>query len=639
MSGIYGIINERSSSAEETSRRLSKMAVALRQDNDSLHLPYVSAQAGFSLATLKGQPETSSYLDDEHGRFLLLDGSIYEYRGAARIQNPDIPTIAKLFDEYEVEIADKLVGNFNLLVWDEKRCRLVVMNDWFGLGTLFYSFSEGVLRLAPEIKAILFNLSSSPRLDFQGLAEYIHFWNLLDDRTFFEHITLLPPASILEYEDGRLSVRPYWHLTLSEEEADEQKVEKLADHGLELLKQAVARTTAGREQIGITLTGGMDSRMLLAIACGQGKDVLAITYGHSPRCEDNLIAREVVKIVKPREHVFQVLPPTMLADDSAEYVWLTDGLTRPNCTHIIMLAKKFRDRMDVLLNGIFGGHTSIGASAYYKDEQIRKPRGPEELYNRIYNWNAMSDWWKDLLFLPDFAKRIKALVRQSVDEQVRKRTTQADLLCNQIDLYAIHNHMRRNMNQVDAWKYFVDDQRPFGDPDLLKFYSSLPPTLRTNMRLYKMIYLKHYPQLARLPWHHTGVPVFAHAGKWHKIRREFRWRWRYYLGRLSGGRINIPDNHFYVQWDQWIRTEQKVWSFVEAILFDKRAMERGWYSRTGIETLLRMHKQGGMYYNTIIELLALELWARAFLDREPVMAEKIAGASTSPSFEMEVGAR
>jgi asparagine synthase (glutamine-hydrolysing) len=626
MPGIYGIVSELPKIADDMALPLARMAEVLRQ-GESERSPYIFEQAAFSLATLRSRPESSSHLDNERDLFILLDGDIFELDGRkCESRMVDFRTVASLFEEHDVELAHRLVGNFNLLIWDKRRRRLVIINDWLGLGSLFYSFSGGTLRFAPEIKAILSTLSQTPGLDYQGLAEYIHFWNLVDDRTFFEDIKLFPPASILEYEAGRLNIRAYRQNTFSESNAEERSLDDLADEGLDLLRQSVARATAGRERIGITLTGGMDSRTLLALACEQGKDVLAITYGHSPRCGDNQIAKRVVEIVKPREHVFEVLSPTILADDSSEYVWLTDGLTRANCSHIIPLAKTFKDRMDVLLNGIFGGHTSIGAAAYYTEEQIRRPRSRQELHNRIYNWSAMPDWWKDLLFLPEFAEKIKQLVRQSVDEQVELRSAQASLLCDQIDLFAINNHIRRNMNQVDAWKYFVDDQRPFADPDLLKFCFSLPPKLRTGMRMYSAIYLRHFPKLAHIPWHHSGLPVYKQSNKFHDFKQNFGWLWRYYLARISAGKINLPDHHTYVQWDMWIRTEKSVREFVQSVLLDRRAMQRGWYSRAGIEELFKMEWRGGAYYNTIIELLSLELWARAFLDGKPVTAEKISGA-------------
>ncbi len=104
-----------------------------------------------------------------------------------------------------------LNGCFAAALWDRERQRLTLVSDRFGMRPLYWAQTEGGLVFASEIKALLAVPGLSRKTSSEGLGQFFAFGQYLGDRTSFEAISVLPAASVLEFDlpTGRVQVQSY----------------------------------------------------------------------------------------------------------------------------------------------------------------------------------------------------------------------------------------------------------------------------------------------------------------------------------------------------------------------------------------------------------------------------------------------
>lgn len=134
-------------------------------------------------------------------------------------------------------------------LWDDRQQKLLLVRDRFGIKPLYYSFYGGVLRFSSEIKALLQDRTLLRRLHYPALAEHFTFQNTFGDKTFFEDIHLLPPATWLTVDaHGTLTQGRYWQMAYrGDDQRDEETLEAELGH---LLAQAVQRQLMSEVPVG-----------------------------------------------------------------------------------------------------------------------------------------------------------------------------------------------------------------------------------------------------------------------------------------------------------------------------------------------------------------------------------------------------
>jgi len=170
------------------------------------------------------------------------------------------------------------------------------------------------------------------------------------------------------------------------------------------------------------------------------------------------------------------------------------------------------------------------------------------------------------------------------------------------------------MNSIDQFRFLYNDQHPFAGYELFDFFLTLSPDLALDHRLYKEIYRRKLPQLARIPWSATGPDLYSRPSR---IRATLR-RWRPYLvwygSRLSRGRINLRNRDTTEHPDVQYRRSARTRSWVRDLLLSERCLDRGFFSREGLQELLAWEMNGGSAFPEISKMVVFEVWARAFLD-------------------------
>jgi len=162
-------------------------------------------------------------LSNEDGSvWITFNGEIYNHRelrttleanGHSFRSRCDTEAIVHAYEEYGLDFARHLTGMFALAIWDAPRRRLVLARDRLGLKPLYYTLTEGQLRFASEIKALLADPTLPRALHRQGLFDLLGYEFVPAPATLLEGVRKLLPGCLLTLEaDGRARITRYWSL-------------------------------------------------------------------------------------------------------------------------------------------------------------------------------------------------------------------------------------------------------------------------------------------------------------------------------------------------------------------------------------------------------------------------------------------
>ncbi|MBC7249629.1 MAG: 7-cyano-7-deazaguanine synthase, partial [Anaerolineae bacterium] len=360
MPGLVGVIGEMSPGIRD--KLLKDMIRAIRHEDWYQVHHYTDGGIGLGRVSLGIlNPEPQPIWNEDRSLCIFMEGEVYDYEGERRhlIErghrfhvNNDPEYVLHLYEEYGEDFVLKLNGAFVAAIWDVRQRKLLVINDRLGLRPFYYTQHNGRLLFGAGARAVVVDPSFDRRVNPVALVEFLSFQHLLGDNTLFQGVSLLPPASVMVYQEGQLSLHPYWELRFPEtyEYHDE---EYYIERWITLVQQAVARQMRGPEPLAVLLSGGVDSRNVLALMDRERFPVLTFTFGQ-PDSDDVRLAREVAATLGVKNRFFR-LQPNYLLHLAEEGVRLTDGMK--SCVHMHVLGplREMADQARVFYLGYLGG--------------------------------------------------------------------------------------------------------------------------------------------------------------------------------------------------------------------------------------------------------------------------------------------
>lgn len=209
--------------------------------------------------------------DPEAGLTLVFDGRI-DNRGdlerALNVAGPavsDARLLLRAYVHWGKSCFEHLLGPFGVLIWDSRTRTLLAARDPMGDRTLFYATVPGGIAIASEEHALLAHPAVSPELDEETLALHFAIEAPRAGATFFKAIRELPPGSLLFVSDGSVTLETFF----TPEPPDAiyyRSDEEYAEHLASVLGDAVEARLRSTTQVGISLSGGMDSPSVAALA-------------------------------------------------------------------------------------------------------------------------------------------------------------------------------------------------------------------------------------------------------------------------------------------------------------------------------------------------------------------------------------
>ena len=191
-----------------------------------------------------------------------------EAKGHVFRSDCDTETILHLYEEYGLEeTLARMNGMFAFGLWDVRKQELVLARDRLGKKPLYYSHRpDGSLLFGSEIKSLLASgLIDRSKLDLTALDQFWTFGFSVSPRTAYEQIRQVGAAEYLVWREGKVKIHTYWDCPLGIDPLPEQKMEVLADELEALLCDAIKVRLVSDVPLGMFLSGGIDSSLLVAL--------------------------------------------------------------------------------------------------------------------------------------------------------------------------------------------------------------------------------------------------------------------------------------------------------------------------------------------------------------------------------------
>ena len=542
---------------------------------------------------------------------VVLNGEIYNFQslrlrleaqGHRFTTRSDTEVIAHLYEERGVECFSDLRGMFAVLIWDERRGRLVAARDHVGKKPLYYAEHGGRLSLASEIQA-LYRLGDLPwTLDPAAIDLYLTHSYIPSPASVLATVRKLPAAHRMVVEAGRLSIERYWTPPL---EASRVSSEDASAELVRSLEDAVRLRMISDVPLGCFLSGGVDSSVVVALMSRvSAKPVRTFSIGFDRKEYTELEhARVVARQFKTEHEEFVVTPDAAavlpdvvghfgepFGDSSALAVWYVAQLARKHVTVALT-----GDGGDELFGGYewYGTGLRLAAAARWL--------GPAA---RAVLWAARrSRLWTmlprklakalDLLGRDDGARF--AVLRRTLEETKR------------VALY----EPRFARRSADAALEYLEHAYGRGDGDLLRAMSItdlvtyLPEDLLVKVDRMSMAFGLE----ARSPFLDTRVVELAlslplalkrSAGGGKRIVKTT------FGSMFPPGFLDRAKMGFSLPIDEWLRTELR--SMVQERVLGSALTDLGIVNRGAVRTLIQEHDHGRSHGAILWNLLMLGEW-------------------------------
>jgi asparagine synthase (glutamine-hydrolysing) len=545
---------------------------------------------------------------------LVLAGEFYNTPALqlAPVPASDEATALALYEKHGPSFARHLKGAFIIAIWDTINQQLVITNDRFGLYPLFFAHVGSAFIFAPELKGFLADHTIPRSLDMVALAQYMRFQHLLGDRTFFDNITLLPPAASLVFkaDTARYTIEHYWSYNQIAYLPDISFQDAVEETG-RLLRRAVQRLSGDSYHPGVYLSGGLDSRTILGLV--ERRPIATITYGHH-NCRDVHYAKQIARRVGS-DHHWVDLPDGNWVNEYADFhLQLTEGLHSWIHMHGINTLEQARQLMDVNLTGWGGGSPMGGGLAKFLQEPIVNDTALLirlfDKFNQKFTWPSIDEAEAQVLFSKSWHKKLQGLAFESFRDEISGFLHYRPGARGRY--FLIINHDRRlTHNLVTFTRSHIEVRFPYFDYDLFDFVCSIPTEMRQERVLHRAVIQHEIPALSIIPYDRDEfLPT---TNKIHRQLHELLVKSKRRINRHI--RPVFPERQtLYADYENYLRTDLKAWA--ENILFDKRTLERGIFNPEFIQSIWARHQSGQELHTIgkIAPIITLEMMFRRFFD-------------------------
>lgn len=568
-------------------------------------------------------PEPQPIFNEDHSVCILMDGKIYDYEEEMnnlklqghKFVDGEPEFCLHSYEELGKDFVKKLNGCFVIVIGDVEKKRLLIVNDRYGFRPLYFSYNDSRLLFSSEIKAILEDDQFKREINDEAVANFFAFGQLLGDQTFFKGVKVLPPASILICEGGKVSIEQYWNLEYAENYVISE--EDLVDQLVKAMKKAVSKRISGDNRYGVPLSGGLDSRSIVGAIDRRRRHIItAYTYGPEGNDEEK-IAKIVAKRAGINHKLIHFVNLDQFVSNAEDVVYLTDGMDFITMSYIPYVYDEIRRYVDVVLISPMGSYVFGGD---FLDPQTLKAKSEGELLAILYNKMTQRGMGGIMakLFTKEYYSKIKDLPMNSLKKSLKK--TSAKHPGNRTDQFLIQNVVNRfNILGHVLRRNYVEDTLPFYDNDFFDIILKTPPELRINHRIYMRFLRKLSPGLVTILYQRTMLPACAPLILWKPavllqigklIIQQLIWR-------LSKGKVFLPIKRSYINPEELFRISEKWRNFVKGILLDEKRLSRKYFNEDYARTVIEEHESGKANHSqTINYLVTFELFLRLFFPRE-----------------------
>jgi asparagine synthase (glutamine-hydrolysing) len=628
MCGICGQYNFRDG-APVFRRDIERMAQSIAHRGPDDEGYYISGPLGLgfrrlSIIDLAGGHQPMS--DAEESVWVVFNGEIYNFpelkqelesHGHIFRTRSDTEVIVHGYKRWGDDVLNHLNGMFGLAIWDIARKRLVLARDPFGIKLIYYRLHDGCLYFGSEIRAVLAGVGERPAADPNSLNLFLRFRFAPSPHTIFRGVCKLAPGSMLVCENGTSSVR-HWYRYRPTPFVPPKSDEEVQENLLELYKQSMKRHLLSDVPVGLLLSGGVDSGLLLALMNLYGSEWRTYTVGYGATfSDDELSDAERTASHFSAKHTAVLLDRRTFEETLPQIVsCLEEPIAASSIVPMYFVCKRAREDVKVVLIGqgpdeLFGGyrrHLGIRYSSY---------------------WGAIPEWMRSPLELAlSRLPRNEMLKRGLYSLKVRNRTERYQQVLSILPGEEIDSLFEDGLLDGDAGEMLIEcwkDLLPLSDQtdelggfQFLEMRSTLPDELLMYADKLSMAhglegrvpyldrelveYVERLPQKFKV---RLGARKWAHR----RVCAEFLPA-EILKRKKRGFAVNVVD--------EWFRGAMN--TRMTDIFLDSASLMYQYLQPAAVQRVFRQHQAGQSdHYKILFSLVVFEQWLRVHSFQDPVV--------------------
>ena len=581
------------------------------------------------------------FVSDENSVAVVCNGEIYNYqelrrlllhRGAKFRSGSDVESILHGYQCFGADIIGLLEGMFASAIWDEKEERLILARDPFGIKPLYYYQHGNLLAFASELRALAASGLVPLDVDTISLHQYLTYNYVPTPRSILTSVKKAEPGTMLIFDHHGLREKRYSEHSFQQSESRPPLDTREVEHQfVEKFSSAVQREMAADVPVGVLLSGGLDSSAVCAFAVKHNPDVSTFSVKfEDPTFDESEFSQHMAKSLGTKHHEITVSEPALLG--FAEH--LGDVLDEPLAdssylpTSLLMRFVK-ENGMKVVLGGdggdeLFAGypthkaHRAIQLYERFVPFALRARAVPQLVQKLPVSLDYLSFDFKAKRFLQGrgvpFGVRHQTWMG-SFSPVERMGVLHEDLRISTVDPYEpVHRLLRDCDAQEQGNQALYLDMRLYLEGDILHKVD------RSSMRA---------SVEARVPFLNRQVAQFVMSLPYSFKLRNFDPK--YFLkkslrGIVPPSIIGRKKKGFNFALGKYLQGSFR--TLVEDTLRQQHIQEQGFFSREGIDRILKEHQDGIADHTTHLwNLFCFQVWY------DSLKAGRIASLQPNQSFE------
>ena len=562
-------------------------------------------------------PESQPIFNEDKTLFIVMDGEVFDYkeeklklihnRHKFELENNDAEYCLHLYEEMGENAFKELNGSFCIAIYTLATHELLLINDRFCSRPLFYYLTDkGTLLFGTQLSVIL-QWSEVPReLNMRSIFEFFTFQQVLGEKTFYKDVNVLPPATISHYRDGKISFVPYWKMKYKEEKhPEEYYVEKLAT----AIKKSVERRTQGNYRFGMLLSGGLDSRAVLAAS---NREMVCFTFADFENREVKIAKR--IAGAKDYKHIF-------LKRDLNHYLNLVDkaveignGMCPFMHAHSIGFFDQIREECDILFHGyvlerFFRGtnlpHRNLkflGKSFFTITDRLSNENLPYEIIEKLkyslYQKNPQQ------FFSQSYLSMLDSVLLNSVCNILTEIESSCKNIYDKFIWLDTYYHSRYPSSLFEtSIRPFIDERSIVFDNDLLDLHLKMPFKIRATSKTWKKSLAKLDHKITAIPDANTGYsPLIPESLEWgltltRRIVNKLHLLKFYQLPHPTHTQGSWPN------FDELIRHNERLMKLIRDTIKNPECLDPNIFNIPRIKGMFKEHLDGKNDYTEFLFLL------------------------------------
>jgi len=381
MPGIVGLITKKP--REEAEHELLEMVEALRHESFYVAGTWTDPSLGVYVGWISQEDSFSDAmpLRNERGDVVLVfSGEEFPEPGVAlglqeRGHQLGAAPASYLVHQYEEDpsFPAGLNGRFHGLLIDRNQASVMLFNDRYGMHKVYFHEAQDSFYFAAEAKAILAVRPELRAVDPQGLGEFVACGCTLEGRTLFRGVHVLPGASRWVFRSGFLSKKEAYFRPEEWENQQPLEPEPYYTEIRNIFSRNLPRYFSGKQRIAMSLTAGLDTRMIMAWQKAAPGALPCYTFGGMLRdCRDVTLARRVAQMCGQPYQVIEIGKEFLSRFPyyAERAVYLSDGCIDVGRSFDLYVNEKARAIAPVRMTGNYGGEVLRRVRAFRPEEPL-----------------------------------------------------------------------------------------------------------------------------------------------------------------------------------------------------------------------------------------------------------------------------